>query len=235
MKERISFVELAFRLHEEELAVREQRPTGLNAATFELVIGSGRGIRLPGNPEDGRKALNKSLKAQFAQYVEELNDRFRRAGTHLNYHNGFIQVAADELVEQQIERPFWAAAGGPLWKNVDTDMKEAVDRRDGGQKDPVLYAAKALESTIKIISDQKGWTHGKERGAHNFIDNLRSGSNGAFIKEWEAEALKAFFTELRNPVGHGAGSGQIPELTLQQTNWAIETCMSWIKSLIQRI
>jgi hypothetical protein len=236
MKERISFVELAFRLREEELtALDRERPTILGGLNFDDLIDSGRGIRIPGKPGEGRKAFNKSLKAQFAQYVDELNERFCRTGTQLNYHNGFIQVAADELVEHQIERPFWAVVGDPIWKNVDTDMKEALDRRDGGQKDPVLYAARALESMIKIISDQKGWTHGREKGAHNYIDNLGSAKNGEFIKEWERQALKALFTEIRNPVGHGAGSGQMPELTFQQTNWAIETCMSWIKSLIQRI
>lgn len=236
MKERISFVELAFRLREEELAaLNRELPAKLAAAKFEDQSGFTRGIRLPGNRVDGLKAYNNSLNAQFVQYVDELNERFRRAGTQLNYHNGFIQVATDEMVEQQIERPFWAAVGDPIWKNVDTDMKEALDRRDGNQKDAAFYAARALESTIKIISEQKGWTHGGEKGAHNYIDNIGSAKNGTFIQEWESKALKTFFTEIRNPVGHGAGTSKIPELTFQQTNWAIETCMSWIKSLIQRI
>lgn len=234
MKERISFVELAFRLREEERNALE-RPLTLGGLNFDDLIDSGRGIRIPGKPGEGRKAFNKSLKAEFNQSLDELNERFRRAGAQLNYHNGFIQVAADELVEHQIERPFWAIVSDPLWKNVDCDVKEALDRRGGGHKDPALYAAKALESTIKIISDQKRWTHGGEKGAHNYIDNLGSAKNGTFIKKWETEALKAFFTNVRNPLGHGPGSSPMPELTLQQTNWAIETCMSWIKSLIQRI
>jgi hypothetical protein len=123
----------------------------------------------------------------------------------------------------------------PLWKNVYLDMKGALDRRDANDKDPAFYAARALESAIKIISDQEGWTHGSEKGAHNYIDNLGSAKNGAFIKGWEREALKRFFTEIRNPFGHGAGSDEMPELTPEQTNWAIEACMSWIKSLVQRM
>jgi hypothetical protein len=234
MKERISFVELAFRLREEELAASE-RPTILGGLNLDDLIDAGRGIRVPGSPGEGWRAHNKSLKTEFAKYVTELNERFWQAGIHLNYHNGFIQVAADELVERQIERPFWAIVDDPIWKNVDIEMKEALDRRDGGQRDPAFFAAKALESTIKIISDRKGWTHGRENGAHNYIDNLGSAKHGAFIKEWETEALKAFFTKIRNPFGHGAGSSEMPELTIQQTDWAIETCMSWIKSLIQRM
>jgi len=111
-------------------------------------------------------------------------------------------------------------------------MKEAIDLRDTGGRDPAFYSAKALESTIKIISDDKGWSTGKERGAHNFIDNLK-GEN--FIADWEGDALKLVFTKLRNPFGHGAGSKDMPTLADHQTNWAIENCMSWIKSLIRRM
>jgi hypothetical protein len=74
-----------------------------------------------------------------------------------------------------------------------------------------------------------------EKGAHNYIDNLSSKKNGSFINEWEKDALKSFFTSVRNPFGHGPGSKEMPALSLQQTNWAIESCMSWIKSLIKRM
>ena len=138
-------------------------------------------------------------------------------------------------VEEQIENAFWGIVANPMWKNVDTDMKEAIDRRDANDRDPAFYAARALESAIKIISDQKGWTHRGEKGAHSYIDNLVSKKNGSFIDIWEQEALKKFFTEIRNPFGHGPGSAEMPQLTMEQTNFAIETCMSWIKSLVQRM
>jgi hypothetical protein len=113
-------------------------------------------------------------------------------------------------------------------------MKEALDRRDAGTRDPAFYAARALESTLKIISGIKGRTHGKEKGAHNFIDNLASQKVG-FMASWEADIIKSFFTKVRNPLGHGPGEGEITSLTDHQTNWAIEFCMIWIKSLVRRI
>jgi hypothetical protein len=122
------------------------------------------------------------------------------------------------------------------WKNVDFEMKDAIDRRDTGVRDPSLYAAKALESTIKIISKEKGWTIGNEGGAHAYIDNLcNKKRSGNLIDEWEKEALKNFFTKVRNPMGHGPGGEKMPELNPSQTDWTIEFCMSWIKSLIKRI
>lgn len=231
MKERLSFVEIAFRDRENALA----KDAKLKVAQAELLEHA-----LPGSAamrEDRAAEIRGSIEFAsqvFRRNVDEFNERLRRAGTNLNYHNGFIQIAEDQLIEGQIETPFWSLVKDHKWANVDTDMKEAIDRRDGGGRDPAFYAAKALESTIKIISNEKGWTHGGERGAHSYIDNLASAKNGAFIAKWEQSALKLIFTDIRNDLGHGAGDKTMPELMPQQTSWTIETCMAWIKSLILR-
>ncbi len=236
MKERISFVELAFREREEELSeINLNLPMQLFTAGLQDASDKAGTPRFPGNREDGIKARKESLNSSFREAVDELNERLRRAGCNLNYHNGFIQISDDKLVEEQIEKEFWSITKDALWKNVDIDMKEAIDLRDSNGRDPSYHAAKALESTIKIISDQKGWTHGGEKGAHGYIDNLSAKKNGKFINDWERDALKSFFTSVRNPLGHGPGSEEIPKLTPQQTNWAIEACMSWTKSLISRM
>lgn len=236
MKERISFIELAFRLREEELAaINLELPKKIKEAELDDLRVRPSGFRIPGSCVTSVKAFNEQLNHSLRTSIGELNERFSRAGTQLNYHNGFIQVATDRLVEEQIEKAFWEVVADPIWKNIDIDMKEALDRRDANDRDPVFYAARALESAIKIISDQKGWTHGGEKGAHSYIDNLGSKKNGAFIQAWEKKALKDFFTEVRNPFGHGPGSAEMPQLTTNQTNWAIESCMSWIKSLVKRM
>jgi hypothetical protein len=164
--------------------------------------------------------------------VNELNARFRQADCQLHYHNGFIQISEDQTVEREIETPFWRLLAQPKWHNVDHDMKEAIDLRDTGGRDPAFYAARSLESTIKIISDEKQLTTGKEKGAHNYIDNLMGAK---LIEVWEMEALKHFFTKVRTPFGHGPGAAPMPSLTDHQTNWAIENSMIWIKSLIRRM
>lgn len=234
MKERISFVELVFRERQEDI---NRQNAELPAKILDAKI---RGARR-GSPAGSKETLeeflireNKVLNQTFQSSVEELNIRFMQASLDLNYHNGFIQRSTDPLVEAEIETPFWGLVSSPLWVNVDTDMKEAIDKRDSNDRDPAFYAARALESTIKIISDQKGWTHAGEKGAHAYINNLSSQKNGRFISLWEAESLKGFFTHVRNPLGHGSGSAPMPALTPEQTNWAIEFCMIWIKNLILR-
>jgi hypothetical protein len=114
-------------------------------------------------------------------------------------------------------------------------MKEALDHLDHGQRDASAHAAMALESTIKIISKEKGWTRGTETGAANYIDNLVKDRGGRFIEVWEKNALIDLFRELRNPQHHGAGSNPPPRLLDAQQTWAIESCMSWIKSLVRRM
>jgi len=231
IKERLSFVEIAFRDREAFIASQNaELPKQL--ATAGLI--PHRGL-VPGNHIDDLRRVNAGINQTFRAAVHELNERLKRAGTRLNYHNGFIQIAEDQLVEEQIETPFWSLVKNPKWVNVDIDIKEAIDRRDSGGRDPAFYAAKALESSIKIISGEKGWTRGDEKGAHGFIDNLASTKNGAFISKWEQLALKGIFTEVRNELGHGPGGEPMPELTSQQTSWTIEACMAWIKSLILRM
>jgi hypothetical protein len=229
LKDRLSLVELGFRQKEEQLAKQlrdAERPTG-EVVRINALMGS------LGANFDPMNIVCRSLK-KFQADVEELNARFRQASAPLHYHNGFIQISRDELMARELETPFWARVGQPRFANVDIDMKEAIDLRDTGGRDPAFYAARALESTIKIISDEKGWTHGGERGAHNYIDNLSSNRSG-FIEPWEAKFLKDFFTSVRNPLGHGAGSQPMVSLSNLQSEWAIDFVMVWIKTLIARM
>jgi len=182
------------------------------------------------------KQANNSLQNKvFRDAIIELNHRLRESGVPFHYHNGIFQLSNDDVIEKQVYEPFWDIAKDPKFRNVDIDIKEAIDRRDNKSRDAALYALKALESTIKIISDDKGWTRGTERGAANYIDNLVSAANGRFIDIWESENLKALFRDLRNPHGHGPGSAPQPVLADQQEHWVIECSLIWIKSLITRI
>jgi hypothetical protein len=235
IKERISFVELAMRWRYEEIEnINENLPKAILDAKLRDARPK-RGMTVPGGAVDGVKAWNKTQNESYSLLVEEVNERFRRAMAPLTLHNGFIQVSTDETIEKNIAKPFWELVADPLWQNVDIDMKEALDRRDSNDKDPALFAAKALESAIKIVSDQNGWSSGNENGASNYIDNLVSKKNGRYIDPWEADILKDYFRKVRNALGHGPGSEPMPSLSIQQTDWAIENAMSWVRTLIRRL
>lgn len=235
VKRRLSFVELAFRTREEQVAqANAEFPRRLAEAEMHDRMPR-RPMTLPGSRADGVRAINENMNRTFAANVNELNERFQQAGMPLHYHNGFIQITQDEKLQEQVEQPFWLLVKDAQWKNVSIDMAEAVDRRDTAGRDPSFYAAKALESTIKIICDIKNWTIGNEKSVSDFLNHLESKANGAFIENWERQSMQRFYSDVRNDLGHGPGSKDMPNLTPQQIDQTIEFCMSWVKSLIRRL
>lgn len=240
MKERVSFTELAFRQRETKLLIanvqfQKEHVTALLFDKGAAQKYATQGLRAPGSRAECLAAQNKQLNDQWATTCHELNVRFQQAKAPLSYHNGFVQIAKDQLIEAAIAKPFWALTSEPMWANVDNDMKEAMDRREANDRDPAFYAMRALESAIKIISDVRGFTTGNEKGASNYIDNLIAEKNGRFVEVWEGEQLKALFRHIRNPLGHGPGAADMAVLSQQQTDWAIDAAMSWTRNLIKRL
>jgi hypothetical protein len=238
VKRRLSFVELAFREREGQVAqinanlpLAKQQAAWQDAQSRRMVIP---GATAQTGPERAQ-AENDRINAEFFGHVNELNERFKQAGMPLHYHNGYIQITQDAQVQKLVEQPFWDLVKAPKWANVSTDMAEAIDRRDGAQRDPSFYAAKALESTIKIISNEKKWSTGNEKGVADFLNHLEAKANGPFVEPWERQLIQKFFSDVRNDLGHGPGSAQMPNLTPQQVDYTIEFCMSWVKSLINRL
>lgn len=235
VKRRLSFVELAFRTREEQIAqANAEFPRRLAEAEMQDRRPR-KPMTPPGKRSDAVRAVNEGMNRTFAANVHELNERLSQAGMPMHYHNGFIQIKQDDLLQEQVEQPFWLLVKDAQWKNVSIDMAEAIDRRDTAGRDPSFYAAKALESTIKIICDVRKWTTGKEKGVSDFLNHLDNKVNGAFIEGWERQSMQRFYSDVRNDLGHGPGSKDMPILTPQQIDQTIEFCMSWIKSLIKRL
>lgn len=226
VKVRLSLIELLFR------EIEEQFSTGVRTTEMALVSYL-KSKKVKESQGKSKKERNELI--VFRSATQELNQRLRDACIPFHYHNGVFQRADDALTISEIEKPFWDLMADLRWKNVDADMKEAIDRRDSGGRDAAVYALKALESVLKIISDEKGWTRGNEHGAANYVDNFISSTNGRVIAVWEADALKALFRDVRNPYSHGPGTQPHPSLTTEQETWVIEAVMSWIKSLVRRV
>ena len=235
--QRLSLIELGFRHH---LAFVTDQNTSLTeriAKVDEIDTASASPtalFRLGPNGDYLRKE-NLALNKHYEDAVAEFNTRLRRAGYKLNLHNGYIQYSDDELTNDAIHEPFWALVADPIWASVDEEMMEAIAARDRNDRTATLHAFSALESVIKVISGIKGWTTGEEKGASHFVNHLQSKKNGKFIDDWEGEMLKGMFSGVRNPFAHGPGADPLASFTPAQTTWAIDTAMSWTKSLITRM
>ncbi len=220
-KRRFSILEMLF------AAFEERAKASVDARPSRGIFG--RSAEQPPSPEAAAR-----WRQAFAQAVAELNQRLHIGRAGLAYHNGVLQRSADELTEERIVAPFWEFVSGRGWSTVDSDMKEACDRADRLEPEAANYAMRALESAIKMVSDDAGASTDKERGAANYIDNLLSERSGRLLRGWEGEALKALFRDVRNPMSHGGGAVAPQPLTAAQTIWVIEVCMSWIKRLSSR-
>ena len=222
VKRRFSILEMLIAAFEERADQLSQTPP---APTNRGVFARSGGL----NPQ------NPGARQAVAQAIAELNRRLHHSRTPLAYHNGMLQRATDPLAEERVATPFWEVAASRGWHTVDRDMKEACDRADRLEPEASNYAMRALESAIKLVSDKAGASTGNERGAANYIDNLLSERSGRVVQRWEGDALKALFRDVRNPMSHGAGAVAPDPLTPARTNWVIESCMSWIKSLASRV
>lgn len=113
-----------------------------------------------------------------------------------------------------------------------------IDRRDNGDRTAAFHAVCALESVIEIFSGLKRRTHGGEKGAVNYIETSVARQTTISSNSGKPKCsaiLRAMFSDVRNPFAHGPGQDAMPALSVEQTNWAIDTAMAWTQSLIKRL
>ncbi|MBX3486658.1 MAG: hypothetical protein KF798_01990 [Candidatus Paracaedibacteraceae bacterium] len=185
---------------------------------------------------DGEELLSKSRgylvsKQRALQLMRtEIKDRLKQHKLSLTYHNGFFQKDTDSLVEERVSTPFWELVSDSKYKNIETDMLTAFDRYESRERDSAFYAAKALESMIKIICKEKKIKSGNEKTANAYLNTLSS--KQVIIKD-EFDELTALF-RIRNWHGHGLGDEVMPKLTMEQELRFIHSAMLWIYNLSQR-
>ncbi|WNO53867.1 Ca2+-dependent phosphoinositide-specific phospholipase C [Stakelama saccharophila] len=101
-------------------------------------------------------------------------------------------------------------------------------------RDYALIAAK-YPQIWKVDYAHKSLTAQLDKGARQLeIDVVYDPKGGRFIEVWEGDMLAKMFSDVRNPFAHGPGQSPMPTLSPEQTNWTIETAMTWIKSLVRR-
>lgn len=190
---------------------------------------------------DGDNEKLKKAKPQLERKIlalekiqDNINQRLKLNKAQLSYHNGYFQNSTDSVIEEQIAAPFWKLISEPKYKNVETDMLQAIYIYDSNGRDPAFYAAKALESMLKIICEDKKIITGEEKLTSHYIDKLNSAKNGTIIINHEKEELLSMFRIRNTRGGHGPGSEEMLTLNSQQTLRYIHAAMVWISNLAIR-
>ncbi|HEY6255150.1 MAG TPA: hypothetical protein VIY51_05090 [Xanthobacteraceae bacterium] len=117
----------------------------------------------------------RGMTISWTEAIEELNERFRRAGFGYRYERGKIIRVDSELIHQEATRPALALLSDPRFAGADQEFRAAHDHYKAGEyKDCAVDALNALESTMKAICDTKGWAYQKGARASDLIKVLRS-------------------------------------------------------------
>ena len=107
VKERLSFVELAFRQKEALVSMANASyPEALAKAKLADKVRPAGRVYVPGKQADAVQVWNTNLNYVFRTAVDELNTRLRQAGCELDYHNGFIQRSTGCACCQANRGPF---------------------------------------------------------------------------------------------------------------------------------
>ena len=130
LKERLSFVEVFFRVIE-------------NRVSRDLSIFSDSSTY-----QDNAKAVE--------DWVSELNSRLRKGSIPFQYQGGFLFPSSDKLISEKVEEPFWDIIASPKWNQTMQHMREAVDQQISNPSTAASEAQLALESVLNEFADR--WT-----------------------------------------------------------------------------
>lgn len=145
--------------------------------------------------------------------ITELNFRFRQHGLGYEFANGEIIRIDSTFIHNNIIKPALKLIYDEGFSGAEEEMRRAFEyRRKVDNKNAILEAGKAFESTMKAICDKKGYLYNKDKDtAQKLIEILESNN---FYPAYMTAHLTSVRTTLRTGVpvvrnknaGHGQGS-----------------------------
>lgn len=145
--------------------------------------------------------------------IEELNFRFKQHKLGYEFVNGEIIRIDTTLIHNNIIKPALKLIYDEDFSGAEEEMRRAFEcRRKADNKNAILEAGKAFESTMKVICDKKGYTYDKDKDtAQKLIETLEiNGFYPAYMKAHLTSirtTLKTGVPVVRNKnSGHGQGS-----------------------------
>jgi len=147
--------------------------------------------------------------------VDELNERFRRAGFGYRYEGGQIFRIDTEFMHQEATLPALKLLSDPRFLGADQEFRAAHSHLKAGEfKDCTVDALNALESTMKAICEAKGWKYEKGARASDLVKILRSNNLFPEVADQSIDqllaTLKSGLPVVRNKTGgHGQGAKPI--------------------------
>ena len=106
--------------------------------------------------------------------IEDLNERFRRAGVGYQFEGGQIFRVDSEFIHSEVVRPALRFLHQPGFEGPREEFLRAhACYRAGDTKDAVTNANNAFESTLKAICEQRRWKYPKGARASDLLKIVR--------------------------------------------------------------
>ncbi len=143
--------------------------------------------------------------------IEELNERFLRAGVGYQFENGKIIPIDSELIHKETVRPALHYLNQPDFEGPRHEFMTAhAHYRAGEMAAAIVDANNAFESTLKAICDRRRWKYQEGDTASKLVDLVREKGllPDHLGKSFEqlAAVLKSGLPVVRNKEGaHGQG------------------------------
>lgn len=144
--------------------------------------------------------------------IEELNERFRRAGVGYLFEGGMIMRVDSELVHSEVVKPALQYLIEPGFEGPREEFLRAHGHyRSGEMEDAITDSNNAFESTLKVICDQRGWSYKTGARASDLLKIVRrEGLLPNYLdKSFDqlSATLSSGLPQVRNERGaHGQGS-----------------------------
>lgn len=171
--------------------------------------------------------------------IVELNYRFKQHNLGYEFVNSQIITVDSTLLHETAVKPALKLLYEEGFEGAEDEIRNAYEkRRKGDNKNAILEAQKAFESTMKTICDKKGYTYDKAKDtAQKLISILEK--NGFYPSYMNAHlvnlrtTLETGLPVVRNKVsGHGQGN-QVVAISDEFTDYALHLAATNILFLMQ--
>ncbi|GMA16120.1 hypothetical protein E5F05_08785 [Deinococcus metallilatus] len=153
-----------------------------------------------------------SLEANDA--IEEINDRFKEHGVGYEYVNGEMIRIDTQIIHNEAIKPALALLRDKIYSGANQEFLKAFDKYKGGDnKQALVEALKALESTLKAICDKRGWTYNSTDTASKLINVVLQNGLIPGYMQGHFDGLRPLLESVATPRnkmgGHGQGSAVV--------------------------
>ncbi len=147
--------------------------------------------------------------------IEELNYRFKESGVGYEYINGKIIRIDSRIMHEEIIRPTLILLGEKWFEGANQEFLSAFNHyRHGRNKEAIVDALKAFESTMKTICEKRCWSYKHTDTCSKLLTTIFNNKLIPDYMQSQFTSLKALLesgvTTVRNKT---SAHGQGPDIT----------------------